>query len=131
MKWVWTSMIIPAVSTPSPPRWRLIALPWIRRPPSAGARGTTMYRTQREDRSDPHIVHSIPCEGRLAMIKRWPSRPPGGRAVSYTHLRAHETKANLVCRLLLEKKKNPKKHRLRHHTYPENRTRNELTLHEP
>ncbi len=25
---------------------------------------------------------------------------------SYTHLRAHETKANLVCRLLLEKKKN-------------------------
>ena len=29
-------------------------------------------------------------------------------AVSYTHLRAHETKANLVCRLLLEKKKNKK-----------------------
>ena len=25
--------------------------------------------------------------------------------VSYTHLRAHETKANLVCRLLLEKYK--------------------------
>src|SRR5665809_55162 len=31
----------------------------------------------------------------------WPSSYP----VSYTHLRAHETKANLVCRLLLEKKK--------------------------
>ena len=31
-------------------------------------------------------------------------------AVSYTHLRAHETKANLVCRLLLEKKKKNKKH---------------------
>ena len=27
------------------------------------------------------------------------------KPVSYTHLRAHETKANLVCRLLLEKKK--------------------------
>src|SRR5660398_234373 len=27
----------------------------------------------------------------------------GTVAVSYTHLRAHETKANLVCRLLLEK----------------------------
>ena len=27
-------------------------------------------------------------------------------AVSYTHLRAHETRGNLVCRLLLEKKKN-------------------------
>ena len=25
--------------------------------------------------------------------------------VSYTHLRAHETSAHLVCRLLLEKKK--------------------------
>src|SRR5660397_26027 len=30
-------------------------------------------------------------------------------SVSYTHLRAHETKANLVCRLLLEKKKKIKK----------------------
>src|SRR5660398_300591 len=29
----------------------------------------------------------------------------GAESVSYTHLRAHETKANLVCRLLLEKKK--------------------------
>ena len=28
----------------------------------------------------------------------------GPDTVSYTHLRAHETKANLVCRLLLEKK---------------------------
>ena len=27
------------------------------------------------------------------------------RAVSYTHLRAHETDSYLVCRLLLEKKK--------------------------
>ena len=30
-------------------------------------------------------------------------------AVSYTHLRAHETVLDLVCRLLLEKKKNKKK----------------------
>src|SRR5664280_3665512 len=28
----------------------------------------------------------------------------GGRSVSYTHLRAHETVLELVCRLLLEKK---------------------------
>jgi len=28
-----------------------------------------------------------------------------GAAVSYTHLRAHETRHDLVCRLLLEKKK--------------------------
>ena len=32
----------------------------------------------------------------------------GAISVSYTHLRAHETKANLVCRLLLEKKKHHK-----------------------
>ena len=30
----------------------------------------------------------------------------GACAVSYTHLRAHETVLDLVCRLLLEKKKN-------------------------
>ena len=30
----------------------------------------------------------------------------GCKAVSYTHLRAHETVLDLVCRLLLEKKKN-------------------------
>ena len=29
---------------------------------------------------------------------------PGGLPVSYTHLRAHETVLDLVCRLLLEKK---------------------------
>ena len=29
-----------------------------------------------------------------------------GAPVSYTHLRAHETVLDLVCRLLLEKKKN-------------------------
>src|SRR5665648_1242666 len=32
--------------------------------------------------------------------------------VSYTHLRAHETRHDLVCRLLLEKKKNIKKETL-------------------
>ena len=31
-------------------------------------------------------------------------RTPGNITVSYTHLRAHETEADLVCRLLLEKK---------------------------
>src|SRR5674476_830538 len=35
----------------------------------------------------------------------WLSRVLGAYAVSYTHLRAHETGRNLVCRLLLEKKK--------------------------
>src|SRR5660397_127501 len=41
------------------------------------------------------------------LVRRWGEGTLG--AVSYTHLRAHETKANLVCRLLLEKKKKNKK----------------------
>eukprot|EP00658_Telonema_sp_P-2_P074095 TRINITY_DN63269_c0_g1_i1.p1 TRINITY_DN63269_c0_g1~~TRINITY_DN63269_c0_g1_i1.p1 ORF type:complete len:109 (-),score=14.97 TRINITY_DN63269_c0_g1_i1:103-429(-) len=36
---------------------------------------------------------------------RTASRESGTAAVSYTHLRAHETPEHLVCRLLLEKKK--------------------------
>ena len=38
------------------------------------------------------------------------------RSVSYTHLRAHETGRNLVCRLLLEKKEKRKKNAV---AYPE------------
>ena len=34
------------------------------------------------------------------------------KAVSYTHLRAHETVLDLVCRLLLEKKKKIKKNKI-------------------
>ena len=37
----------------------------------------------------------------------------GVKAVSYTHLRAHETVLDLVCRLLLEKKKQKEKNRKR------------------
>ena len=39
----------------------------------------------------------------MGMIIESPGFLPGLTAVSYTHLRAHETLANLVCRLLLEK----------------------------
>ena len=42
------------------------------------------------------LLHDIDFEN-------WPE------AVSYTHLRAHETGRNLVCRLLLEKKKTGRK----------------------
>ena len=38
----------------------------------------------------------------------------GTGAVSYTHLRAHETPEHLVCRLLLEKKKQKKKKKTTH-----------------
>ena len=44
----------------------------------------------------------------LEEVMDWPHLEP----VSYTHLRAHETVLDLVCRLLLEKKK------LKHHHKP-------------
>src|SRR5665647_3817795 len=39
------------------------------------------------------------------IIARPAATPRSKKAVSYTHLRAHETDSYLVCRLLLEKKK--------------------------
>ena len=41
---------------------------------------------------------------------------PGSIPVSYTHLRAHETVLDLVCRLLLEKKKHISRARMRMRT---------------
>ena len=42
------------------------------------------------------------CENALELMNR---ELDGALTVSYTHLRAHETVLDLVCRLLLEKKK--------------------------
>src|SRR5450756_2594465 len=44
-----------------------------------------------------HLPHSPQGFGSLSVHTK--------RSVSYTHLRAHETRHDLVCRLLLEKKK--------------------------
>src|SRR5665811_2452348 len=49
-------------------------------------RGGKLYRTPVEFKDDAHLLRII-------------------ETVSYTHLRAHETVLDLVCRLLLEKKK--------------------------
>src|SRR5450756_3060415 len=44
-----------------------------------------------------------------SILERIPSSSPDSvKTVSYTHLRAHETRHDLVCRLLLEKKTNLK-----------------------
>ena len=52
------------------------------------------------------------ANGTLYIAGQIPINPATGEivntdieAVSYTHLRAHETREDLVCRLLLEKKK--------------------------
>ena len=50
-------------------------------------------------------------KGKKLAMRFLASRMYTSRAVSYTHLRAHETGRNLVCRLLLEKKKKRKTER--------------------
>src|SRR5450756_2664686 len=51
----------------------------------------------------PLVTHWLSGSPSIAVERRTSStwKPP----VSYTHLRAHETRHDLVCRLLLEKKK--------------------------
>src|SRR5665254_14640 len=55
-----------------------------------------VYKRQDRGRRDREEVHGL--DHRRAADR------DGLRAVSYTHLRAHETPEHLVCRLLLEKK---------------------------
>ena len=51
---------------------------------------------------DTWVLQAILESGGASMLTR---DGDTATADSYTHIRAHETKANLVCRLLLEKKK--------------------------
>src|SRR5665811_604577 len=44
---------------------------------------------------------TMPIRGRIDMLATGIRTPVGIKAVSYTHLRAHETVLDLVCRLLL------------------------------
>ena len=85
----------------------------IRRPPRStldrSSAASDVYKRQpdvldpallRPGRFDRQVVVDRPdVKGREGIFK----------AVSYTHLRAHETVLDLVCRLLLEKKKKNKK----------------------
>src|SRR5660398_296312 len=79
----------------------------IRRPP----RSTPLYSSAASDvykrQQWPYYTRScgLPC----SRHEWWSRQIQWCTPVSYTHLRAHETKANLVCRLLLEKKKKKKK----------------------
>src|SRR5664280_3545306 len=92
--------------------------------PGDGPIGEAWLLSDREDH--PSRVANGPLKGRSIgqLLHQWPEQLLGtlaGRfrrfplllkfldAVSYTHLRAHETVLDLVCRLLLEKKK--KKHK--------------------
>src|SRR5450759_5392285 len=67
----------------------------------------TSRRCQRHVRFTPISCRDVatPRMTRCAMNGRKLPRFESLIAVSYTHLRAHETRHDLVCRLLLEKKK--------------------------
>ena len=64
-----------------------------------------MYKRQAID--SQHLMGPQPGQGHLELVVEGVDAALVGRAlaVSYTHLRAHETVLDLVCRLLLEKKK--------------------------
>src|SRR5678815_3415420 len=51
------------------------------------------------------LGYLIPLVYLIWSMRYGPVAGPNPWAVSYTHLRAHETPEHLVCRLLLEKKK--------------------------
>src|SRR5450756_782765 len=63
-------------------------------------------RQEQRDR-DPRELRRLELEPAAHLDPRFRPRDPRAehRPVSYTHLRAHETRHDLVCRLLLEKKK--------------------------
>ena len=77
------NMHIVTVNWPSYPLWEQIGLPLALK------------------KIKPDLLHctsnTAPVHGNIPLVLT---------PVSYTHLRAHETLMNLVCRLLLEKKKN-------------------------
>ena len=69
------------------------------------------------DRFDDVVEYHLPSpaqaadliRSRLGFFAPKPFRKDTLQAVSYTHLRAHETVLDLVCRLLLEKNNNTNK----------------------
>ena len=53
-----------------------------------------------QDAMGANAVNSM-AESLAPKIEEWTGGRVNLRTVSYTHLRAHETRGNLVCRLLL------------------------------
>ena len=78
----------------------------IRRPPRStldrSSAASDVYKRQLEEVAQD-VVGDAPDEGDDFVVG---GLIHGPQAVSYTHLRAHETVLDLVCRLLLEKKQN-------------------------
>ena len=88
----------------------------IRRPPrstqSRSSAASDVYKRQTDDVHRPQVAVGVEAGGVHDHFRRVLDAVGGDHAVradlgdpvSYTHLRAHETVLDLVCRLLLEKK---------------------------
>ena len=80
----------------------------IRRPPRStldrSSAASDVYKRQAQERAAPGGAQ-VAAEEEPEEPEARRTLPGSGRSpVSYTHLRAHETVLDLVCRLLLEKK---------------------------
>ena len=81
----------------------------IRRPPRStldrSSAASDVYKRQGQQEID--ATHEIPGHPAHEAVAQELQLDAGvvSKAVSYTHLRAHETVLDIVCRLLLEKKK--------------------------
>src|SRR5665811_2576020 len=81
---------------------KAVAYDQIDKAPEERARGITIATSHQEYESEKRHYAHVDCPGHADYIKNMIT---GAAPVSYTHLRAHETVLDLVCRLLLEKKK--------------------------
>src|SRR5665809_55936 len=82
--------------------------------PGARDAGDRPRRAGRHDEAGAGGVRQRPGGAGAAGVGARPGGQAGADPASYTHLRAHETKANLVCRLLLEKKKKTKRQKTKY-----------------
>ena len=96
----------------------------IRRPPRStldrSSAASDVYKRQDDNAVLFLWVTSPMLEVAFPIIKAWGFQYKTSIAVSYTHLRAHETVLDLVCRLLLEKKQHTTTHNT-HNTSPQQR----------
>ena len=84
----------------------------IRRPPRStldrSSAASDVYKRQIHKISPKELFEIIENKYNRNFTNELLNEPESVIPVSYTHLRAHETVLDLVCRLLLEKKKNTK-----------------------
>ena len=88
----------------------------IRRPPRStldrSSAASDVYKRQRRHRGEGREEEGGAGHGGRGSAQADADTVGAAGPVSYTHLRAHETVLELVCRLLLEKKKTSTTHQL-------------------